>query len=111
VHEVANKVLACPQLNSSATDEEVEEALDFQLEELTVMAKKELELVDRMAEWRPWEAPEVGGGTFSIPINPASGGMVGAKDSWRRISLSTSTRRQVSDMISYCAGPPAGAHH
>jgi hypothetical protein len=64
MHEVADKAPACPQLNSSATDEEVEEALDFQLEELTVMAKKELELVDRMAEWRPWEAPEVGGGTF-----------------------------------------------
>ena len=101
----------CPQLNSSATDEEVEEALDFQLEELTVMAKKEMELVDRMAEWRPWEVPEVGGGTFSIPINPASGEMVSAKDTWRRTNLSTSTRRQNFDTLSICAGPPAGAHH
>ena len=48
------------QLKISATDEVVEEALDFQLEELTLMAKKELELVHRMAEWRPWEVPEVG---------------------------------------------------
>lgn len=64
MHEFADKAPACAQLNSSATDEEVEEALDFQLEELTVMAKKELELVDRMAEWRPWEVPEVGGGMF-----------------------------------------------
>lgn len=47
------------QLKSSATDDELEETLNFQLEELTVMAKKELELVDRMAEWRPWEVPEV----------------------------------------------------
>ena len=56
------------QLNSSATDEEVEEALDFQLEELTVMAKKELELVDRMAEWRPWEVPEVRDGWWYILV-------------------------------------------
>lgn len=47
------------QVKSSASDEELEEALDFQLEELTVMARKEMELVARMAEWRPWEAPEV----------------------------------------------------
>jgi hypothetical protein len=53
--------LVSPQLKSSATDAEVEEALDFQLEELTLMAKKELELVEKMAEWRPWEVPEVGG--------------------------------------------------
>jgi NADH dehydrogenase (ubiquinone) 1 alpha subcomplex subunit 5 len=46
------------QLNGSTDDEAVEEALSFQLEELTLMAKKELELIDRMAEWRPWEAPE-----------------------------------------------------
>jgi hypothetical protein len=74
MHEDANEVLACPQLNSSATDEEVEEALDFQLEELTVMAKKELELVDRMAEWRPWEAPEVGGGCLSVFLSTLQAG-------------------------------------
>ena len=38
----------------------MEEALSFQLEELTLMAKKELEVIDRMAEWRPWEVPQVG---------------------------------------------------
>ena len=54
------------QLNSGANDEEVEEALEFQLEELTLMAKKELELVHRMAEWRPWEVPEVGAAVVSL---------------------------------------------
>ena len=78
-----------PQLNSSATDEEVEEALDFQLEELTVMAKKELELVDRMAEWRPWEVPEVGVCTFSIPVDPASGDVGRCLDSRRQVSTAT----------------------
>jgi len=47
------------QLNATTDDEAVEEALSFQLEELTLMAKKELELIDRMAEWQPWDAPEV----------------------------------------------------
>jgi len=46
------------QLKSEATDEEIEEALNFQLEELSQMADQELTLIPQMAEWKPWEVPE-----------------------------------------------------
>lgn len=46
---------SCAQVNSEATDEEIEEALNFQLEELSIMADEELALIPQMAEWKPWD--------------------------------------------------------
>ena len=43
------------QIQSEATDEELEDALSFQLEELAIMADEELALIPMMAGWAPWE--------------------------------------------------------
>ena len=44
-----------PQVKSDATDEEIEETLNFQLEELNIMAEEELALIPQMSEWKPWD--------------------------------------------------------
>lgn len=46
------------QVKSEATDEEIEDALHFQLEELSIMADEELALIPKMADWKPWDVPE-----------------------------------------------------
>jgi len=47
-------------VQSPATDDEVEDTLNFQLEELSKMADDELSLIPKMAEWQPWDVPEGG---------------------------------------------------
>ncbi len=49
--------LQSAQVQSPATDEEIEDTLNFQLEELSKMADDELSLIPKMAEWKPWEVP------------------------------------------------------
>ena len=43
------------QVQSPATDDEIEDTLNFQLEELSKMADDELSLIPQMAEWKPWD--------------------------------------------------------
>ena len=45
------------QVQSPATDGEIEDTLNFQLEELSKMADDELSLIPKMAEWKPWDVP------------------------------------------------------
>ena len=44
-------------MQSPATDDEIEDTLNFQLEELSKMADDELSLIPKMAEWKPWDVP------------------------------------------------------
>ncbi len=46
------------QVQSPATDDEIEDTLNFQLEELSKLADDELSLIPKMAEWQPWDVPE-----------------------------------------------------
>lgn len=51
--------------------EKIEERINGgQVEELIVMAKDELTLIDKMKEWKPWEVPE--GYKVEIEIDDAS---------------------------------------
>ena len=45
------------QVQSPATDDEIEDTLNFQLEELSKLADDELSLIPKMAEWKPWDVP------------------------------------------------------
>jgi NADH dehydrogenase (ubiquinone) 1 alpha subcomplex subunit 5 len=45
-------------LSSPGGDAEVEEVLGRQLEQEIKLAREELALIPRMAEWAPWEVPE-----------------------------------------------------